>query len=75
MLHLHTFILLVQRWIVFEFFPTPKIYADQVRTEERMTEHESTSEHGFLFWPKSPDISDISFLSVGADKKTSIFFV
>ena len=31
--------------------------------------------HGFLFRPKSPDISDISFLSVGADKKISIFFV
>jgi len=30
---------------------------------------------GFLYRPKSPDISDISFLSIGADKKISIFFV
>ena len=28
-----------------------------------------------IYRPKSLDISDISFLSVGADKKISIFFV
>ena len=30
---------------------------------------------GKIYRPKSPDISDISFLSVGADKEISIFFV
>ena len=35
----------------------------------------TTLVHGFLFQSKSPDNSDISFLSIGADKKISIFFV
>ena len=30
---------------------------------------------GKIYRPKSPDIFDISFLSVGADKKISIFFI
>jgi hypothetical protein len=50
-----------------------------LRTESRInlyyTGARADGHHGFLYRPKSPDISDISCLSVGADKKSSIFFV
>ena len=39
------------------------------------TSYTHTSSHGFQYRPKFSDISNISFLSVGADKKISIFFV